>query len=542
MMRVLSVNRSSVLVELAGLDDVLALHASLASAPLEGVREVIPAAQTLLLRFDPARWTRQTLIEALSQRDLSAASRIQSALVEIPVRYDGEDLAEVARLCGLSIEEVIRRHGESEFTVAFCGFSPGFGYLVGGDPVLQVPRRSTPRTRVPAGSVAIAGIYCGVYPQASPGGWQLIGTTSMPMWDPACASPAILSPGTRVRFIDIGASALPNSASVPSDRTGDPSAKEKDVGRPYLEVIASALPALVQDLGRPGHAAIGVTASGALDRESFKRANAVAGNLPDLAALEIAFGHFAFKCSDDTVIAFAGAPAQITITRASGEIVDAAMNEAISLKSGDRVKLGYPTLGVRTYLAVRGGLAVAKMLGSASRDVLAGLGPEPIVRGAILAVGRESSMKVHRKIDEISVPALPASGDEVVLDIFEGPRADWFTDDAFQRLCNQPWRVTPQSNRVGLRLRGEKTLTRRFERELPSEGMVSGAIQVPHDGQPVLLLGDHPVTGGYPVIAVVAEHHLDLAGQIPPGVAIRFRLLDQEGDDSIIRRAPNLEP
>jgi KipI family sensor histidine kinase inhibitor len=524
-MRVLPVNRSAVLIELASLDDVVALHASLVSAPVDGILEILPAAQTLMLRFDPAHWTRQMLIEALSQRDLAATSRTRGALVEIPMRYDGEDLAEVARLCGLSLEEVIRRHGAREYTVAFCGFSPGFGYLIGGDPMLQVPRRSTPRTRVPAGSVAIAGGYCGVYPQASPGGWQIIGTTSMRMWDSARAAPAILSPGTRVKFIDIGASALSNYASVPFDRTGDPSAKEKDVGRPYLEVIASALPALVQDLGRPGHTAIGVTASGALDRESFKRANAVAGNPPDLAALEIAFGHFAFKCSDDTVIAFGGAPAQITITRASGEIVDAAMNEAISLKSGDRVKLGYPALGVRTYLAVRGGLAVSKTLGSASRDVLAGLGPEPIVKGAILAVGRESSTEVHRKIDEISVPVLPASGDEVVLDIFEGPRADWFTEDAFQRLCNQPWRVTPQSNRVGLRLQGEKTLTRRFERELPSEGMVSGAIQVPHDGQLVLLLGDHPVTGGYPVIAVVAEHHLDLAGQIPPGATIRFRVL-----------------
>lgn len=541
-MRVLSVNRSTVLVELAGLDDVLALHASLERAPLAGVRETLPAAQTLLLRFDPGRWTRQTLIEALSQRDLTAARRIQSALVEIPMHYDGEDLADVARLCGLRIDEVIRRHSESEFTVAFCGFSPGFGYLVGGDPALQVPRRSTPRTRVPAGSVAIAGVYCGVYPQASPGGWHIIGTTSMPMWDPARASPAILRPGTRVRFIDIDASALPNSSSAPSDRARDPSAKEKEVGRPYLEVSASALPALVQDLGRPGHAAIGVTASGALDREALQRANSVAGNPPDLAALEIAFGHLAFKCSDDTVVALAGAPVQITITRASGEIVDAAMNEAISLKSGDGVKLGYPTRGVRTYLAVRGGLAVAKTLGSASRDLLAGLGPDPVVKGSILAIGREAATETHRQIDKIPVQALPTTGDEVVLDIFVGPRVDWFTEEAFEQLCTQPWRVTPQSNRVGLRLHSEKTLTRRTERELPSEGMTRGAIQVPHDGQPVLLLADHPVTGGYPVVAVVAEHHLDLAGQIPPGASIRFRVLDREGDDSIIRRAPNLKP
>lgn len=519
-MRVLSVNRSTVLVELASLDDVVALHASLVSAPVDGILEILPAAQTLMLRFDPARWTRQRLIETLSQRDLSATSRDQGNRVEIPMRYDGEDLAEVARLCELSIEEVIRRHGAREYTVAFCGFSPGFGYLVGGDPMLQVPRRSTPRTRVPPGSVAIAGGYCGVYPQASPGGWQIIGTTSMRMWDSTRAAPAILMPGTRVKFIDIG-------TSIGSNQTGEQVVKENRVSRSYLEVVTVGLPALVQDLGRPGHAAIGVTASGALDREALQRANSVAGNPPDLAALEIAFGHFAFKCSDDTVIACAGAPAQITITRASGEISESAMDEPISLESGDSVKLGYPTQGVRTYLAVGGGLAVAKTLGSASRDVLAALGPAPVVKGAMLPIGRAAQVPARPLVTEHAAKALPKAGDEVVLDIFVGPRADWFTDDALQLLCHQAWRVTPQSNRVGLRLHGEKTLTRRVERELPSEGMTSGAIQVPHDGQPVLLLADHPVTGGYPVIAVVAEHHLDLAGQIPPSATIRFRVIER---------------
>lgn len=160
-MRVLFLNRSTVLVELSRLDEVLALHASLVSAPLEDIQEIVPAAQTLLLRFDPARWTRQTLVDTLSQRDLTVSSRMSGALVEIPMRYDGEDLSEVARLCGLSIDEVIRRHKESEFTVAFCGFSPGFGYLVGGDPLLQVPRRSTPRTVVPKGSVALGGGIAG---------------------------------------------------------------------------------------------------------------------------------------------------------------------------------------------------------------------------------------------------------------------------------------------------------------------------------------------------------------------------------------------
>ena len=528
-MRVLALNRSTVLVELASLDDVLALHASLVSAPLEGVHEIVPAAQTLMLRFDAARWSRHTLAVALAARDLSERRRAQGPLIEIPLRYDGEDLAEVARLCDISIEEVIQRHVAREYTVAFCGFSPGFGYLVGGDPTLRVPRRATPRTSVPKGSVALGGVYCGVYPQASPGGWQIIGTTSMVMWDASRPSPAIFTPGARVKFV--ARESAPVIATTKDTLAQDNGSHEISPVKTHFEVTAAALPALIQDCGRPGHAAIGVTASGALDRGALRAANIVIGNPPDLATLEIAFGNFAFKSSGDAVIALAGAPVNVVITRSSGEIFDAALHEVIALQAGDGVKLGYPLRGVRTYLAVRGGIDLPQTLGSSSRDMLAALGPAPVVKGSIIPIGSDATDRAthapkHTLASEHAAHTLPTKDDEIVLDIFEGPRADWFTADALQRLCDQSWRVTPQSNRVGLRLNGEKTLTRQRSEELPSEGLTSGAIQVPHDGQPVLLLADHPVTGGYPVIAVVAEHHLDLAGQIPPSARIRFRLID----------------
>jgi KipI family sensor histidine kinase inhibitor len=515
-MRVLPVNRSTVLVELADLDEALALQASLASKPIEGIIEMIPAAQTLMLRVDPERWSIPVLLDTLSQRELAVPRPAPGNLVEIPMRYDGEDLEDVARLAGLAIEEVIRRHKESEYTVAFCGFSPGFGYLVGGDPLLRVPRRSTPRATVPKGSVALAGGYCGVYPQASPGGWQIIGTTSMSMWEPTRASPVILTPGTRVKFVD--REAVRTTENVVKEIKGESA-------RPFITVTKAALPALVQDLGRPGHAAIGITTSGALDREALQSANRAVGNPQNLAALEIAFGNFAFECTDHTVVACAGALTPITIIRASGEIFEASIDEAIALQPGDGVSIGYPTRGVRTYLAVRGGFQVRESLGSSSRDVLAALGPAPVVKGSILPIGSTGQVPPNGPVTVCSERPLPRSGDLVVLDVFLGPRADWFTEEALQLLINQSWRVTPQSNRVGLRLHGEKTLTRRITHELPSEGMTSGAIQVPHDGQPVLLLADHPVTGGYPVIAVVAEHHCDLAGQLPPAAEVRFRVI-----------------
>lgn len=524
MMRVLPLSRSTTLVELAGLEEVLALHASLVLEPLPGIEELLPAAQTLMIRFDPTRLTLTSLAEVLSRRPLSARSIESDRLVEIPMRYDGEDLARVAELSGLAVDEVIRRHAQSEFTVAFCGFAPGFAYLVGGDPALRVPRRETPRTRVPAGSVALGGVYCGVYPQASPGGWQIIGTTSMPMWDPARDPPALLTPGTRVRFLNSPASASRDLPPVPPTT---PPRRDLE-GSPCIQVIAAGLPALVQDLGRAGYAKIGVTASGALDRGALQAANGALGNPLGLPCLEITLGNFQFECTATVTIAVAGAPLPISVQHRSGEIFDCSMEQPIRLGPGDRVKLGYPGRGVRTYLAIRGGFDALSVLGSASRDTLAAIGPQPVVKGSILRVGRGgSSTDVSDGVIDREERVLPASVDTVVLDIVTGPRADWFTEASHDVLVRQSWRVTPQSSRVGMRLQGELALERSVLQELPSEGTTRGAIQVPPDGQPILLLADHPVTGGYPVIAVVAEHHLDLAGQIPPGAHIRFRLIER---------------
>lgn len=523
-MRFLPVNRSTILVELADLDETLALQASLTLQPVVGIEESLPAAQTLMLRFDPERLSVEALTDALSRRELTVGQRPTGPRVEIPICYDGEDLAEVARLAGLAVDELIRRHQHSEFTVGFCGFAPGFAYLVGGDPALHVARRPTPRARVPAGSVAIGGVYCGVYPRPSPGGWHLIGSTSMSMWDLARDPPALLRPGTRVRFVEETASAATTLARTAAKAGIDtPSDAPRELGA-QLTILATTLPVLVQDLGRPGYAHIGVSSSGAVDRAALQSANRAVDNPPELACLEISFGGLTIQCSGETRIAFAGATVPITVRRTSGELVSGVLNQPIDLEPGDCVQLGYPRRGVRSYLAARGGFETERVLGSASRDTLAAIGPEPLAKGAVLRVGSPRTPASGNSADgSVTAMTLPASDDVVELDVVLGPRTDWFTEESVAVLFNQAWRVTPQSNRVGLRLQGDLSLARGVTKELPSEGVVHGAIQVPHDGQPVLLLADHPVTGGYPVIAVVAEHHLNLAGQIPPGARIRFR-------------------
>ncbi|MDI9581246.1 MAG: allophanate hydrolase subunit 1 [Thermobispora sp.] len=192
----------ALLVELNGLDEVLALYDALCADPPRGVTDIVPAARTLLVRFEPPA-TAATVETAVRTARPAGRGRSHRVQVIIPVVYDGADLADVAAHTGLDEREVIAAHTGRPWTVAFCGFAPGFGYLTGGDPRLTVPRRPTPRVRVPAGSVGLAGPFSGIYPRESPGGWQLIGRTEIALWDPEASSPALLRPGTRVTFREV---------------------------------------------------------------------------------------------------------------------------------------------------------------------------------------------------------------------------------------------------------------------------------------------------------------------------------------------------
>jgi len=207
MLRILTAGSGALLVCLERPEQVTGLYHELLSDPPEGFIEAVPAAETVMVHFDPAR----TGAPALAPRLQAAAKRAnakpattltaqQESAISIPVVYDGPDLEDVARRTDLSIEDVIRRHEAGEYVVAFCGFAPGFGYLTGLDPALRLPRRSIPRTRVPVGSVAISDRFSSVYPHVSPGGWHLLGRTAMVMWDTDRQPPALLTPGTRVRF------------------------------------------------------------------------------------------------------------------------------------------------------------------------------------------------------------------------------------------------------------------------------------------------------------------------------------------------------
>ncbi|MCC9153105.1 biotin-dependent carboxyltransferase family protein [Streptomyces parvulus] len=278
-----------------------------------------------------------------------------------------------------------------------------------------------------------------------------------------------------------------------------------------LAVVRAGALTTVQDRGRPGHAHLGVPRSGALDAPAAALVNRLVGNPPGAAVLETTLTGCALRPRCAVTVAVAGAPCPVTI---DGRPVS--WGAPVGVPAGALLDVGPAGSGVRSYVAVSGGVLVEPVLGSRSTDLLSGLGPPPLCDGAVLALGRPGGRRA--RVDVAPQPAPPA---ELVLRVAPGPRADWFTPGAVRTFTSRAYRVSPASNRIGLRMEGP-SLERARPGELPSEGMVLGAVQVPPDGRPVVFLADHPTTGGYPVIGVVRPADLPAAAQAVPGTPVRF--------------------
>ena len=552
--RLLPMGGAALLVEVADTDAALALRAHLASlveratGVWEAVDHLVAGARTVLVVLRDARGSSDVGRECLAEATgltvaVAPPEDVAAVMVEIPVRYDGPDLDEVAHLTGLTRDAVVRAHTGTPWRVGFGGFAPGFAYLVDGDERLRVSRRSEPRSRVPAGSVALAGDFSGIYPQDSPGGWQLIGTTDAVIWDVDRDPPALLAPGTSVRFVDAGQTpsggpVAPATSSVtgtdgttrPLDGGGgreggtDEAAPLEGLagrGGRGLEVLATGPLTLVEDLGRPGLADVGVGRSGAADPTAYLLGLRLVGHLldphepsgPAPASLEVTLGGLSVRAHGDLLVALTGAhcPADV-----DGRPVPHGAPHA--LVDGAVLTLGAPPAGLRTWLAVRGGIAVAPVLGSRSTDTLARVGPPVPAVGDVLPVG--SPPRTFPVVEVAPHRAVPKG--EVVLEVVPGPRADWCD---LTGVDETSWSVSSRSNRVGIRLEGKpiQRLPAYADHELPSEGMVPGAVQVPPGGEPVVFLADHPVTGGYPVVAVLTPRANALAAQLRPGQQVRLR-------------------
>ena len=441
----------------------------------------------------------------------------------VPCVFDGPDLAEVAEMAGCRPDGVADLVTAARLTVAAVGFSPGFAYLEGlPEELSRVPRRRRPRPVVPAGSIALANGYAAVYPSASPGGWQLIGRTAEPFFDARVAPYARLAPGDHVRFearteiaelAEIGRPAAARRRPRPPERPA----------HPVFVVTQPGLRTVRQDGGRRGMAAIGVPAAGPADPTSFELANRLVGNPPDAVALEATAKGPTLRCLRPTFVAVVGARPEL---RLQGQPVP--VDQVVPVATGQVLDVGLVRDGLRCYLAVAGGFVGPSLLGSCATDLLSGLGPGPIAAGDLLAAG-VISPPLGDHVDAGARTARPG-GTAVVLRVVPGPHPERFAPGAFDSLASVNFTVQAESNRIGLRLRARHAtplLAAGTMTELDSQGIVTGAIQVPPDGDPVILLPDHATMGGYPVLAVVAAVDHGLLGQCPPGSTVALAPITQ---------------
>jgi KipI family sensor histidine kinase inhibitor len=500
-----------------------ALVGAIRASPRSGVQEVVGGLATVMVRCpalfeldEVAQWMRELAhglgTGSAQPRGAGDAPRV----VTLPCSFDGPDLNFVAGQVGASTGEVAQLLTAQPLTVAAVGFSPGFAYLEGLPPQLcEIPRRPMPRPVVLPGSVALANGHAAVYPTASPGGWQLIGRTSEWLFNPAAAPYARLFPGDLVQLARAaGSRGSSATAPVEDDPWVPPS-----WARPVFVVEEPGLYSVVQDLGRQGMAALGVPQAGPADPHSFEVANRVVGNAPHAGTLEISASGPALRALQAVFIAVVGASPQVHL---QGQPV--AAGQVVPVQPNQQLRVGAVRQGFRSYLAVAGGFVGPAVLGSMASDQLAALGPGPIRRGTSLWAG-PLRPPLGDHVESEVLRGLQVDG-VITLRVVPGPHTEWFTHGALERLSQCRFTVGGDSNRVGLRLHNESDAQRarllREGAELDSQAMVTGAVQIPPSGDPVILLPDHATLGGYPVVAVVATVDHGLLGQCAPGSVVQL--------------------
>jgi KipI family sensor histidine kinase inhibitor len=485
------------------------------------IEEVVVGLASVVIVFDPhddgdflEQWVETLSASAAASTDADGhdgSRRPDATPFEVPTVFDGPDLATVAADVKTTTDAIVTMLTTADLEVAFVGFAPGFPYLVGlPDELAAVTRRATPRPAVPAGSVAVGGGFASVYPTASPGGWRLLGRTSTPLFDPEHPPYARLRPGDAVHFTVADASGV--APAVTASARGPLRA-----GGRYAEVVEPGLLTLVEDGGRRSLGGAGVPRAGPCDPETMGLVNRLLGNAADAAALEITAAGPSLRLSCDTHVAVVASGPGSAEATVDGFAV--ASGTVVPVRSGQEVAVGAVREVLRAYLGVAGGFETPVVVGSRSSDLLSGLGPGPLCRGDRLGLGAPVRPRGLLTPD----PAAIEPGEPVVVRLLAGPHG--FAPDQLDQLVARTWTVGADSNRIGLRL--DSGSARLVPPPPPaSVGMVTGAVQIPPDGRPIVLMPDHATIGGYPVVGCVIAADLPLLGRLRPGDALCFGWVD----------------
>jgi KipI family sensor histidine kinase inhibitor len=484
-------------------DRVRALQRQLERTMIREATDLVVSFDSMAVHFQPENG--ETVLDWLNAQPLPRmddAPDDAGNVVEIPVVYGGghgPDLESVATALGRSAAEVVRLHQAANYTVAAVGFSPGFPYLAGLPEELRLPRLKTPR-KVAAGSVAIAGEQAGIYPSTSQGGWHVLGRTAVPLFDPMRSQPSLLRPGDRVRFVPVERLEEPPASSVPREVVtgGD------------IEVLMPGAFTTVQDRGRPGYQNIGVSPGGAADPLAAQVANLLVGNPEHAAVLDCSMQGPLLRFRKKTRVAFVG-------------WADGRSGVPLVFKSGAELDLRTRMRAVRGYLAAAGGINVPLVLGSRATDVRAGFGGlhgRSLKSGDVLPTG----VALHGPPAGAWRIGWPYDAEEqpIALRFLPGIQAQWFAEASRERFQTSIYQISRASDRTGARLDGPRLECDRSG-TMVSQPVVAGSVQVPPDGQPIVLLAEHQTIGGYPQIGHVISADLPKLARAWPGAMVSFR-------------------
>ncbi len=498
--------------------EVEAICFRLAEDPPDFVTDVACSSRAGLVTFDPSL-SGPDEAEAAVRKAAEDVARVPvrpAREFRIPVVLDGVDLAELLEGAHASLQEFAEELTSRSFPVAHLGFAPGFVYLDGLSERFRRQRRASPRTRVPAGSVAIGGSYLGIYGAATPGGWNLVGTTRQHLFDEHRDPPMELRPGDSIRFSVVAEHDKEPPHQQDAGET-DPSAHAT------LEVLEASGAACIEDGGRRCSGIWAVPRSGAADPWAHHLANLLAGNPATAPAIEIPLGRLRLRALAPLHLASSGVGLRITL---DGHPVEE--GHCFPVAEGQLVEVTASPESTYGYLAVAGGIHARRWFGSASHDRLSGFGTPPPASGqTLLALPPGAPPKDHL------LPSRPA---RTRIRVVKGPHFESFSEEERSLLVQAEFTIAVASSRVGVRLAGSAFPMRENRALAESEPLALGAIQVPPGGEPIVMLADHPVTGGYPVIATVILADLDLIAQPRPGSVARFQYVDAEDARSAYRQ------
>jgi KipI family sensor histidine kinase inhibitor len=487
----------AVLLQLARVIDplvnarVIAIARAVRRLTLRGVRDVVPTFHSVAVHIDPLVADIGEVAAALREAAMTPPPVTTGQRHQLPVAYggeDGPDLELVATQAGLTIAEVIRRHSDVPYRVYMLGFQPGFAYLGLVDPILAIPRRATPRVRVPAGSVGIAGRQTAVYPTASPGGWQIVGRALEPVIDTRGETPRF-APGDTVTFVAAhGASISPPDSEIPAP-----------AGAGRVTVVSPGLFTTIQDARGWGRQDLGLPVTGPMDPVSHALANVAVGNEAEAGALEATIVGPELRMEQSATLAVAGADLSATL---DGVIVP--LQTPVTARDGSVLRFGPRRRGARAYVAFAGGVHIGRRWPVT-----------PLVAGDVVALDASSSREPH---SVAGVRELSNGGAR--LRVLRGPQDDQLPPECLNTLLRSRLTISPQSNRIGYRLAGASLPS--TAGEMISDATFFGGIQVPPSGEAILLMADRQTTGGYPQIATVITADLPIAGQLAPGDWVEF--------------------